>query len=317
MLKKYKKVKYLGQGSYGAAILVSLKSNRDEQFVIKEIVIGHMKESEQLLTQNEVDVLKQMHHSNIAMYVESFVENSKLYIVMEYADGGDLSAAIQRKKKSNEFWNEDEVMRIFVQICLALKHVHDRNIIHRDLKSQNIFLTTKGIVKLGDFGIAKVLDSTGGQARTQIGTPYYLSPEICDNTLYDTSSDIWSLGLAILIHSAVPSLISSIPSVVPGVVLYELLCLELPFTAQSLPALVVKICSSDPSWIKIETSYSLQILDLVSLLSPPPVTWIDTANDDEESKEASISERNCDLSLCHLSHQQTLLPHSQDGQGWC
>jgi NIMA (never in mitosis gene a)-related kinase 1/4/5 len=195
MLKKYKKVKYLGQGSYGAAILVSLKSNRDEQFVIKEIVIGHMKESEQLLTQNEVEVLKQMHHSNIAMYVESFVENSKLYIVMEYADGGDLSAAIQRKKKSNESWNEDEVMRIFVQICLALKHVHDRNIIHRDLKSQNIFLTSKGIVKLGDFGIAKVLDSTGGQARTQIGTPYYLSPEICDNTLYDTSSDIWSLGL--------------------------------------------------------------------------------------------------------------------------
>jgi NIMA (never in mitosis gene a)-related kinase 1/4/5 len=263
-LKKYKKVKYLGQGSYGAAILVSLKSNPHEQFVIKEIVIGHLKESEQLATQNEVEVLKQMHHSNIAMYVESFVDNSKLYIVMEYADGGDLSAAIQRKKtavppggggggeiagpSSGVGWNEDEVMRIFVQICLALKHVHERNIIHRDLKAQNIFLTSKGIVKLGDFGIAKVLDATDGQARTQIGTPYYLSPEICDNVLYDTSSDIWSLG----------------------VILYELICLELPFTAQSLPALVIKICSSDPSWVKIETSYSAQILTLVSLsLSPP------------------------------------------------
>jgi NIMA (never in mitosis gene a)-related kinase 1/4/5 len=249
-LKKYKKVKYLGQGSYGAAILVSLKSNSQEQFVIKEIVIGHLKESEQLATQNEVEVLKQMHHSNIAMYVESFVDNSKLYIVMEYADGGDLSAAIQRKKQQkitngpssgDGGWNEDEIMRIFVQICLALKHVHERNIIHRDLKAQNIFLTSKGIVKLGDFGIAKVLDATDGQARTQIGTPYYLSPEICDNVLYDTSSDIWSLG----------------------VILYELICLELPFTAQSLPALVIKICSSDPSWVKIETSYSPQILTLV------------------------------------------------------
>lgn len=193
-LKNYKKIKYLGKGSYGAAILVSLKSNPKELFVIKEILIGHLKESEQISTQNEVEVLKSMHHSNIAMYIESFVENLKLYIVMEYADGGDLNNSIQRKKKLNEYWTEDEVMRIFVQICLALKHVHDQNIIHRDLKSQNIFLTSKGIVKLGDFGIAKVLDATGDQARTQIGTPYYLSPEICDNKPYDTSSDIWSLG---------------------------------------------------------------------------------------------------------------------------
>lgn len=80
------------------------------------------------------------------------------------------------------------------QICLALKHVHDHNILHRDLKSQNIFLTQKGIVKLGDFGIAKVLDATEGQAQTQIGTPYYLSPEICESKPYGRKSDVWSLG---------------------------------------------------------------------------------------------------------------------------
>jgi NIMA (never in mitosis gene a)-related kinase 1/4/5 len=241
-LKKYKKVKYLGKGSYGAAILVCLKSNPKENFVIKEIVIGHLKESEQQSAKNEVEVLRQMHHSNIAMYVESFVESSKLYIVMEYADGGDLTGAINRRKTSGEPWKEDEVMRIFVQICLALKHVHDQNILHRDLKSQNIFLTNKGIVKLGDFGIAKVLDASGDQARTQIGTPYYLSPEICESQPYGRSSDIWSLG----------------------VVLYELLALELPFTAQSLPALVIKICTADPSWKKVEDSYSPQILALVT-----------------------------------------------------
>ena len=179
-LKKYKKVKYLGKGSYGAAILVELRSNPNEKFVIKEIVIGHLKTAEQNAAKMEAEVLHQMSHSNITMYVESFVESSKLYIVMEHADGGDLTAAIAKRKKSGQRWPEEEVMRIFVQLCLALKHVHEANILHRDLKSQNIFLTSKGIVKLGDFGIAKVLDASEDQARTQIGTPYYLSPEICE-----------------------------------------------------------------------------------------------------------------------------------------
>ena len=155
MLKKYKKVKYLGKGSYGAAILVELKSNTNQKFVIKEIVIGHLKREEQDAAKREADVLHQMSHSNITMYIESFVEASKLYIVMEHADGGDLSALIASKRSSGTRWTEDEAMRMFVQICLALNHVHEKNILHRDLKSQNIFLTSKGIVKLGDFGIAK------------------------------------------------------------------------------------------------------------------------------------------------------------------
>lgn len=124
-LKKYKKVKYLGKGSYGAAILVHLRSNKNETFVIKEIVIGHMKDDERESTMNEVEVLRQMHHSNIAMYVESFIEGSRLYIVMEHADGGDLGGAIARRKESGKPWPENEVMRMFVQICLALKHVHE------------------------------------------------------------------------------------------------------------------------------------------------------------------------------------------------
>ena len=165
MLKKYKKVKYLGKGCYGAAILVELKANSAQKFVIKEIVVGHMKESEQTAAKREAEVLHKMSHSNITMYVESFIENSKLYIVMEHADGGDLSNAISAKRNAGKRWNEDEVMRMFVQICLALNHVHERNILHRDLKSQNIFLTLKGVVKLGDFGIAKVLDTSEDQAR--------------------------------------------------------------------------------------------------------------------------------------------------------
>jgi len=243
-LRKYKRVKYLGKGSYGAAILVELRSDPKQKFVIKEIVIGHLRDDEQAAARKEAEVLHQMQHSNITMYVESFVENSKLFIVMEYADGGDLSTTIAKRKKSNAVWSENEVMRIFVQICLALKHVHEHNILHRDLKSQNIFLTSKGLVKLGDFGIAKVLDSTEDQARTQIGTPYYLSPEICESLPYGRQSDIWSLG----------------------VILFELLTFELPFQAQSLPALIHRICNADPPFDKIHRTYSSSIIDLAKSL---------------------------------------------------
>ncbi|XP_022786792.1 serine/threonine-protein kinase Nek5-like [Stylophora pistillata] len=114
---------------------------------------------------------------------------------------------------------EDQVLDYFVQICLGLKHVHDRKILHRDLKSQNIFLTKNGIVKLGDFGIARVLHSTMELARTCIGTPYYLSPEICENKPYNNKSDIWSLGC----------------------VLYELLTLKHAFEAGNMKNLVLKI----------------------------------------------------------------------------
>ena len=241
-LRKYKKIKYLGKGSYGAALLVNLRANEKKKFVIKEIVVGHLKESEQRAAMMEAEVLSQMQHSNITMYIESFVEGSKLYIVMEFADGGDLSRAIANRKETSRFWQENELMRILVQICLALKHVHDQNILHRDLKSQNIFLTNKGIVKLGDFGIAKVLDATDDQAKTQIGTPYYLSPEICESAPYGQSSDVWSLG----------------------VVTFELMALELPFQANSLPALVNRIISVPPNWQIIPKHYSKNLLDLSS-----------------------------------------------------
>ena len=178
--KKYKKIKYLGKGSYGAAILVESKVD-NQKYVAKEIVIGHLKPEEQKDAKKEADVLRQMNHSNIVMYVESIVENSKLYIVMELADGGDLGAAVAMRKSKNAYFGEDEIMRIFVQICMSLKHVHEHNILHRDLKSQNIFLTSSGVVKLGDFGIAKVLETSFEKAQTQIGTPYYLSPEICES----------------------------------------------------------------------------------------------------------------------------------------
>jgi len=121
---------------------------------------------------------------------------------MEYADSGDIAQLIENQKKSGKHFTEDEVLFYFVQILLAMKHVHDHKILHRDLKGQNIFLhkitTADGkqrrMVKLGDFGVSKILSSTIDSAKTAVGTPYYLSPEICSAKGYNNKSDVWSLG---------------------------------------------------------------------------------------------------------------------------
>ncbi|EPQ04319.1 Serine/threonine-protein kinase Nek1 [Myotis brandtii] len=190
-MEKYARLQKIGEGSFGKAILV--KSTEDgKQYVIKEINISRMSNKEREESRREVAVLANMKHPNIVQYRESFEENGSLYIVMDYCEGGDLFKRINAQK--GILFQEDQILDWFVQICLALKHVHDRKILHRDIKSQNIFLTKDGTIQLGDFGIARVLNSTVELARTCIGTPYYLSPEICENKPYNNKSDIWALG---------------------------------------------------------------------------------------------------------------------------
>uniref|UniRef100_A0A2D4NTH2 non-specific serine/threonine protein kinase n=1 Tax=Micrurus surinamensis TaxID=129470 RepID=A0A2D4NTH2_MICSU len=144
--------------------------------------------------------------------------------------------------KKESFFSEDQIMDWFVQICLALKHVHDRKILHRDIKSQNIFLTKDGTIQLGDFGIARVLNSTVELARTCIGTPYYLSPEICENKPYNNKSDMWALGC----------------------VLYEMCTLKHAFEAGNMKNLVLKIISG--SFPPVSTRYSHELRSLISQL---------------------------------------------------
>ncbi len=161
-----------------------------------------MSEEERKETLREAKILEVLNHPNIVKFREVYkTKKGKLCIVMDYADGGDLQTKIKDKHKDKqktgrlEYFGEDQVLNWFTQICLAMKHVHDRKILHRDLKSQNVFLTKKGFVKLGDFGIARVLSNTKSKAKTVVGTPYYLSPEIIESQPYNFKSDIWSLGV--------------------------------------------------------------------------------------------------------------------------
>jgi len=113
---------------------------------------------------------------------------------MEYCEVGDLAYHIKRKQTKNEVFTELEVFNWVVQIALSLEYVHARRVIHRDIKTQNVFLTGNNTVKIGDFGISKVLETTCQNANTVVGTPYYMAPEACKSEPYTSKSDVWALG---------------------------------------------------------------------------------------------------------------------------
>ncbi|XP_069378533.1 serine/threonine-protein kinase Nek1 isoform X1 [Paralichthys olivaceus] len=238
-MDKYEKVNKIGEGSFGKALLVRSKED-GHQYVIKEIGISGMPSKERQESRKEVAVLAKMSHPNIVQYKDSFEEGGCLFIVMDYCEGGDLFKKINSQK--GVLFSEDQILDWFVQICLALKHVHDRKILHRDIKSQNIFLTKDGTVQLGDFGIARVLNSTVELARTCIGTPYYLSPEICENKPYNNKSDIWALGC----------------------VLYEMCTLKHAFEAGNMKNLVLKIIRG--SYPPVSVHYSQELRSLLAQL---------------------------------------------------
>lgn len=245
MAERYKCIKLLGEGSFGKCYLVESYSDRSLS-VIKQIDIRSLTQQEKEETLREAKILKALDHPNIIRFKDAYTsKRGKLCIVMDYADGGDLQGKL--KEQRGALFSENQILDWFVQICLAIKHVHDKRILHRDLKSQNIFMMRSGRIKLGDFGIARVLSSTKDNAKTMVGTPYYLSPEIIENKPYSFKSDIWALG----------------------VLLYEMCTLRPPFDASSLHFLALKIVRGVYPPLPAKYSSELKIL-VESMLSINP-----------------------------------------------
>ncbi|KFQ41639.1 Serine/threonine-protein kinase Nek5, partial [Nestor notabilis] len=247
-MDEYEIIKKIGEGSFGKIFLAKGKVD-NEQCVIKEIDLSKLPVKEKEASQKEVILLAKMKHANIVTFYASLQEKNKLYIVMEYCDGGDLMKRINMQH--GVLFDEDQILSWFVQISLGLKHIHDKKILHRDVKAQNIFLSNNGeVAKLGDFGIARQLNSTMEFAHTCVGTPYYLSPEICENQPYNNKTDIWSLGCVLYELCALKH---------PEYLLSSFYCL-IKFEGNSLHQLVLKICRGRFHPVSPNYSYDLRIL---------------------------------------------------------
>eukprot|EP00747_Dinoflagellata_sp_TGD_P144130 gnl/TRDRNA2_/TRDRNA2_176460_c3_seq9.p1 gnl/TRDRNA2_/TRDRNA2_176460_c3~~gnl/TRDRNA2_/TRDRNA2_176460_c3_seq9.p1 ORF type:complete len:563 (+),score=112.99 gnl/TRDRNA2_/TRDRNA2_176460_c3_seq9:92-1780(+) len=222
ILKKqgYTEIKKIGEGSFGKAILV--RDDAGAKLVCKMVDVSKASAKETSEAVKEAKLLSSLKHPYIVHYRDSFIKEGWLCIIMDFCEGGDLSSKIDQARKSRKPLSEDEVLKLLTQALLALKYIHEKHILHRDLKPGNFFLSSSGNLKMGDFGIAKVLDCTVACARTQIGTPYYLSPEVCQEKPYTWPSDIWAMGC----------------------ILYELCALKVPFDAPSISGLVQRILKS-------------------------------------------------------------------------
>jgi NIMA (never in mitosis gene a)-related kinase len=243
-MDKYEELETLGRGGSGRAILARRQSD-DHRVVLKEVRLTLLKSKDRECAIRESSILSSLRHPYIVDYIESFQERGCLYIVMGYAEGGDLASRIRSRTSP---FSEAEVLHYFIELALALRYVHGRKILHRDLKCENVFLTGDGTVKLGDFGIAKGLETTFQCCTTKLGTPFYLPPEICQGRSYNTKVDVWGLGC----------------------VLYELCTGTRPFDGLGLEGLMRAIIAGRVA--PIDGDYSPDLKSLVDkMLTKDPV----------------------------------------------
>ncbi|CAE6909742.1 NEK1 [Symbiodinium natans] len=216
----YRVEKVIGRGSFGAVFLA--RDGEQLQRVIKAVEVQRAKPSHSV--HQEVAVMKCLRHPHIIRFRDSFIEKDLLCIVMDFAPAGDLLLRVDAARRASKpSLPEEQTVQWFVQAVAGVKYMHSLCIIHRDIKNENLFLESEVHLRIGDFGLAKRLKRVTEIFVEQqiVGTPLYLSPEVCAKGMYSAASDLWALGCC----------------------LFELCSLSLPFEAMNLPSLLVKITS--------------------------------------------------------------------------
>lgn len=227
----YKRVQPLKSISGHAAIFKVQETEDDgaETYVAKVVSLLGLDPKGRASAQQEVSLLKGLAaHPNLIAYRDSFMmeEAGQLYIVMSLADGGDLRCAVSEASSAGFRIPEPIVLCWVNQTLSGLGHLHIQGVVHRDLKSSNIFLCQgRRLVRIGDFGISRVLESTAF-ATSCVGTPAYMSPELMRSERYDHHVDMWAMGC----------------------IVFELCALKLPFLSTSLLDLAMQVLEAEPQW---------------------------------------------------------------------
>nr|XP_021399028.1 serine/threonine-protein kinase Nek11 isoform X1 [Lonchura striata domestica] len=193
--RRYTIQRKLGNGSFGSVYLVNdRKAKQGEELkVLKEISVGDLKPNETVEANLEAQLLSRLDHPAIVKFYASFVERDSFCIITEYCEGGDLDFKIQEYKDSGKMFTQSQIIDWFIQLLLGVNYMHERRILHRDLKTKNIFLKDN-LLKIGDFGVSCLLMGSCDLATTFTGTSYYMSPEVLKHQGYNTKSDIWMLS---------------------------------------------------------------------------------------------------------------------------
>ncbi|XP_053759788.1 serine/threonine-protein kinase Nek11 isoform X6 [Panthera pardus] len=222
--RRYVVQQKLGSGSFGTVYLVSDKKAKqgEELKVLKEISVGELNPNETVQANLEAQLLSKLDHPAIVKFHASFVEQDNFCIITEYCEGRDLDCKIQEYKEAGKTFPESQIIEWFIQLLLGVDYMHERRILHRDLKSKNIFLKNN-LLKIGDFGVSRLLMGSCDLATTLTGTPHYMSPEALKHQGYNTKSDIWSLAC----------------------ILYEMCCMNHAFTGSNFLSIVLKIVEGD------------------------------------------------------------------------
>ena len=235
-------VKILGKGSFGSVYLVRRKEDQ-KIYALKTVTFEKLNKRDQENSLNEVRILASINHPNVIGYKEAFWDDTgrSLNIVMEYADDGDLESKIVKMRKEGGMFNESLIWSYSIQMIEGLKALHDKKIMHRDIKSANIFLVKdKHQCKIGDMNVSKVIKEK--VLRTQTGTPYYASPEVWRDEPYSYKSDLWSIGC----------------------VIYELCALRPPFKGKNLDELYINVCKGKIE--RISHIYSEDLWKMILML---------------------------------------------------
>ena len=239
----------IGRGQYSAVHKARRRSD-GRLVAVKQVQIFEMDSDGRKECVNETRILASLSHPNIIQYLNYFTHDNDLYLILELAESGDLGSLIDAAvRQGHALLDERDIWHYFAQVASALQFMHARRILHRDIKPSNVFLGRERQVKLGDLGLGRFMSSNTIQAYSEVGTPFYMSPEAISGTGYGFASDVWSLGC----------------------LLYELTTLSSPFYQQSLNFYVLGNRIQECQYAPLPTAYTIALRQLVaSILTPTP-----------------------------------------------